>query len=139
MAYVQEQMFSVTVTVDDVPIQDPFDKFDGGEIDSNAKTYSAGGMAFPEALAGTPTVGEVTVSRGFRGERDAPLKRWLNGKVGKSIVIGKQALNPDKTPVDDGLETFKGIVKSVTTPTHDSEGDSVTMFAITAVITGLPS
>jgi hypothetical protein len=139
VSLVQEQQYAVSVTVAGRPLPGLFDKFDGGEIDSDSTTYSAGGMASPEALPGPVTTGEVTVGRAFRGERDASLKKWLNTQVGQAIVIGKQALNPDKSPVPDGLETFRGIMKGVSTPTHDSNGSAVSTFEITATISGLPS
>lgn len=139
MSVVQTQQYSVTVTVDGIPLPGVFDKFDGGEIDSDAVIYMAGGMADPEALPGTPKVGDVTVSRGFRGERDGPLKKWLNGKVGRPIVIGKQPLNPDRSPVAGALEVFSGVMKGVSTPSFDSGGNDVSTFDIVASISGLPS
>lgn len=139
MPYVQEQQFAVSVTIDGTPISGLFDKFEGGEVDSDADVYRAGGMAEPEALPGPVTTGEVTIGRGYRGERDAPLERWLAGKVGRPIVIGRQALNPDKTPVVGGLLTFGGVVKGYATPSHDSQGNAVAMLEITATIGGLPS
>ncbi len=138
MSLTLERNFLVTVTVGGSPIG-VFDSFDGGDIDSDSSTYSAGGMADPEALPGTVTTGEVTVGRGYRGERDAVLKKYLNTQIGQPIVIGKQPLNPDKSPVPGGLETFRGVVKGVSTPKHDSNGSSVTKFEITATISGLPS
>lgn len=139
MSVVQTQQWSVSITVDSVPLPGVFDKWDGGEIDSDTVIYMAGGMAEPEALPGTPKVGDVTVSRGFRGERDAPLKKFLNGKVGRSIVLGKQALNPDRSPVAGGLEVFSGVLKGVSTPSFDSGGNDVSTFDIVASISGLPT
>ena len=140
MALLQEHQFAVSATVDGVPVPGVFDKFEGGEIEADgAETYSAGGMADAEALPGVVKTGEVTIGRGFRGERDAPLKKWLNTKINRPFVIGKQALNPDKSPVVGGLETYRGILSGVTTPEHDSNGTSVTMFELTMTVTGLPS
>lgn len=138
MSLTLERNFLVTVTVGGNPLG-VFDTFDGGDIDSDSSTYSAGGMADPEALPGTITTGEVTVGRGYRGERDGVLKKYLNTQIGQPVVIGKQPLNPDKSPVAGALETFRGVVKGVSTPKHDSNGSSVTTFEITATISGLPS
>lgn len=139
MALTTERQFLVTAAVAGSPLPGAFDTFEGGDIDSDSTTYNAGGMADPEALPGTVTTGEVTIGRGYRGERDAVLKKWLNGQIGQEIVIGKQPLNPDKSPVPGGLETFRGLVKGVSTPKHDSNGTAVTTFEITATIAGLPS
>ena len=126
--------------MDNVPLSGVWDTFEGGEVEADgAETYNAGGMADAEAIPGVPKTGEVTISRAFRGERDAPLKRWLNGKINRPFVVGKQALNPDKTPVPGGLETFRGILTGVTTPEHDSNGTSVTMFELTMTVHGLPT
>jgi hypothetical protein len=137
--YVQEQMFSVTVTVDGTPIQDSFDTFDGGDVKTDAKTYKPGGMADAEPLSGTPVTEDVSVGRGYKAERDAPLRKWLIGKLNTEISIGKQALGPDKVPVEGGLETFRGILTGVSTPKFNSEGDSVTMLVLTATIAGTPT
>jgi hypothetical protein len=138
MALVQEQQFLITCSVDDV-VLGTFDSFEGGDVTSDAKTYRAGGMADAEALPAPPSTEDVTIARGFRAERDAAKKKWLNGKIGAKIVIGKQALNPDKTPVADALETFTGIVKSVAGPSHDSTGEDVSKLTIVATISGLPT
>lgn len=116
-----------------------WDKFDGGEITSDAKLYNAGGMADAEVLTGKPQTDEVKISRGFRTERDAPLKKWLNAKLNQPVIVGKQALNPDKTPVPGGLETFRGILSGIGTPQHDSEGESVTELELTITVAGLPA
>lgn len=140
MALVQEHQFACTANVDGTPIPGAFDKFDGGEVTADgAETYNAGGMADAEALPGVAKTGEVKIARGYRAERDAPLKRWLNGKLNRPFVIGKQPLNPDKTPVVDGLETFRGLLTGVTTPQHDSNGQAVTMIELTMTVSGLPS
>jgi hypothetical protein len=139
MAITQERMFAVSVAVDGVPLPGLFDGFDGGEVTTSSDTYSAGGMADPEALAGPLTTSEVKVSRGYRGERDAPLEKWLLARLNHDIVIGKQALNPDKSPVVGGLLTFRGLLTGVATPKHDSNGTAVSMIELTATISGLPS
>lgn len=140
MALTQEHMFAVSAAIGGVPVPGLFDSFDGGEISADgAETYNAGGMAEPEALPGVPKTGDVTIGRGYRGERDAPLKKWLNGMINQPMVVGKQALNPDKTPVPGGLETYRGIFTGATTPTHDSNGTSVTKFELTMTVAGLPT
>lgn len=139
MALVQEQQYLVTVSVDTLGNIGVFDTFEGGDITSSAKTYRAGGMADAEALPAPPTTEDVTVSRGFRGERDGPLKKLLNQKIGFAIRIGKQPLNPDRTVIAGALETYVGIIQGVMGPSHDSEGDDVSKLSIVATISGLPS
>lgn len=138
MSLVQEQEFLVTVSIDG-DLLGIFDTFDGGDVSSEAKVYRAGGMADPEVLSAAPATEDVTVSRGYRGERDGPLKRTLNNKVGHDITIGKQPLNGDKSIVPDSLETFTGKIKSVSGPSHNSEGTDVSKLTIVATIRGVPS
>jgi C1A family cysteine protease len=138
MAYVQERMFDVQATVAGTPLG-TFDTFDGGTVDSDTDTYNAGGMADPEALPGVVKVENFTISRGYKPDRDAALIKSLKTKIGQQSSVGKQALNADKTKVQDGLETFDCILKSVSTPKHDSNsGQSVSMLVLEFTVNGLP-
>ncbi len=140
MPLVQERNFAVSISVANQPVPGLFDSFDGGEVTSDgASSYNAGGMVDAEAIPGTPRTAEIKIARGYRGERDASIKRWLNTMINQAVVIGKQPLNPDKTPVVGGLEVFRGILTGVTTPKHDSNGSAVTMLELTVMPTGLPS
>lgn len=144
MSLVTQRMFSVTVAIatavgqTPVPVPGVFDKFSGGENEADQSQYSAGGMADPEALPGVVKTSEITVSRGYRGERDAPLEAWLDGKENLDAIVKRQALNPDKTPIPGGLRTFRGVFKGATTPEHDSEGSTVTQLALKFTVSGRP-
>lgn len=142
--YTQEQNYSVTFYVGGTGQTTAkslgvWDKFEGGEIDSEAKTYRPGGMADPEVLAALPSVGEVTISKGFQADLDGATKKWLNSQIGQYACAIKTPLKADKKPVIEGQETFTGIVKSVNTPTHDSEGDNVSMLEVVMIVKGLPA
>jgi len=144
MGYTQEQNYSVVLYVGGGSIANAkslgvFDKFDGGEIDSETKTYRPGGMAEAEVLVGLASTGEVKISKGFDAEKDGAMKKWLNSQIGSYAAAIKTPLKSDKSPVIEGQETFTGVVKSVSTPTHDSEGNSVSMIEVTLTIRGLPS
>jgi hypothetical protein len=139
MPLVQEQMFAVAVSVDGVTIPGLFDGWDGGEVTSGSDTYNAGGMADAEALPGPVSTGEITISRGYRGERDAILERWLLTRLNRPMVGGRQALNPDKSPVVGGLLTARGILTGVATPTHDSNGTAVSRLELTMLPHGTPT
>jgi hypothetical protein len=140
MSFVTERMFSVTVTVDGVPIPGVFDGFAGGAVESDgADTYLAGGMADPEPLPGVPKTSEITLQRGYRGERDATWEKWLYGKLNMPMTVGKAALSPNKTPVPDGLITTRGILTGVSTPEHDSNGKAVTKLQLKMMPAGLPT
>lgn len=139
MSIVQEHMWSVTVTIDGVPVPGVFDTLEGGDIKGDGETYNAGGMAASEALVGIPITEPLTVGRAFRGERDAPMLRSLAGKIGAVVLVGAQALNPDKSPVTDGLITYRGKLDGVTRPKHNSTSKSPAMIELTVLPDGLPS
>lgn len=140
MSYVLENRVLVTVTFDLYgPIADSFDRWDGGDVDSTTKQYHPGGGADPVAVSGTKTVSDVTISRGYRADRDAPLRKWLRAHVGAWATLGYQPLNPDNTPVAAALETSRAILRAVTALTADSEGDNVLMMPVVFTVHGLPS
>lgn len=139
MPLVQERMFAVAVSVDGAPLPGLFDGWDGGEVTTGSDTYNAGGMADPEALPGPVKTAEIKVSRGYRGERDAPLETWLLTKLNRPMVAGRQALNPDKSPVVGGLRVARGILTGVATPKHDSNGTAVSRLELTLLPHGVPS
>jgi hypothetical protein len=140
MALVQEHQFAVSANVAGVSLPGLWDKFEGGEVEADgAETYNAGGMADAEALPGVPKTGEVTLERGYRGERDAPLEKWLYGQINRPMTTGKAALAPNKSAVPGGLITHRGILTAVATPEHDSNGQKVTVLQLKMVVSGLPS
>lgn len=133
-------MWAISAQIAGSPIQGVFDTWDGGEVASNgASTYNAGGMADADVLLGTAQTGEVTVGRGYRGERDAPLEKYLAQNINAPVVFGRQALNPDKSPVTGGLMVFRGYVTGYEGPKVDSNGNNVTTLSIKAMIIGLPT
>lgn len=134
-----ENQFAVTLSVDGTPVQDVFDSWDGGDVEADNEPYNAGGMAAPEPYVSTPTTSAIEISRAFRGERDAAIRKWLTARIGREGVAAKQALNPDRTPVPGGLETYRVLLVGVTTARHDSMGRSVTRFVVRLAPIGLPS
>lgn len=139
MPLVQEQMFAVAVAVDGAPLPGLFDGWEGGEVTSGSDSYNAGGMADAEALPGPVKTSEIKISRGYRGERDALLERWLLQRLNRPMVGGRQALNPDKSPVPGGLLTARGILTGVATPKHDSNGTAVSRLELTMMVHGVPT
>lgn len=139
MPLVQEQMFAVAVSVAGIPLQGVFDGWEGFEVTTSSDTYNAGGMADAEALPGPVKTSEGKVSRGYRGERDAPLERWLLQRLNQPVIAGRLALNPDKSPVTNGLLTVRGILTGVATPKHDSNGTAVSRLELTILPHGVPT
>jgi hypothetical protein len=135
--YVQEQMFRVQVTVAEKNYG-VWDSFEGGEVDSDARTYRPGGLEDTVALSAPASTSDVTVSRGFNIERDHSLEKDLINSIGQKITIVKEARTAKVGPPVATL-TYNGILKSVRSPTHDSEGERVSRIQLVAAISGLPS
>lgn len=139
MSLTSEAQWAVSLTVAGTPVQEVFDSWEGGDTTAEIEAYAGGGMAVAESLVSTPVTSEITISRAWRGDRDAAIERWLRARIGHPVVVSKQALKPDRTPVPGGLTTYRGKIAGVTTPTHDSMGRSVVRFAVTIAPDGLPS
>lgn len=116
--------FLVTVSADDVDLG-TFDKFSGGDGDSEETKYPPGGMGPEESLGGRQTRENFTVGRRYKLERDHPIFAWLDSRRGKAtIVAARQPLDTDGNPY--GKPTiFTGNLKKVTGPEHDSTSSEV--------------
>lgn len=77
----REDTFLITATVDDRPIG-IFDKWSGGEVDSEESKYRPGGMLDEISLGGRRTIGNVTIDRYYDVLRDHPLYKWLMSVAG---------------------------------------------------------
>lgn len=104
-----------------------WDKLSGGEVDSEETKYFPGGMAAQVSLGGRRTVGNVTVSRLYRLDRDHPLVGWLLGGAGKATVtVTKASMTIDSAAVGNPL-VYTGTLKAVTPPEHDSESSDAAL------------
>jgi len=97
-----------------------FDVKTGGDTDTTELTYKPGGMLPTISLGGLVTVAQVVVNRLYQLDRDAPIVKWLLGRVGKgTCVLQQQALDIDGNVYGDSL-TYTGTLKRVTLPEVDS-------------------
>jgi hypothetical protein len=107
-----------------------FDKFSGGEMDSEEAKYYPGGMQQVISLGGRVSVGNVTISRLYDLARDHPLVGWLMGGCGKAaFTVTKTSLTVDATAVEHPL-VYTGTLKAVTPPDHDSESNDAALIAL---------
>lgn len=122
---------AVSVTIDSVTKDlGTFDKFDGGEVDSEEALYHPGGMAEAIQLGGRVNVGNVTVSRLYDLTRDHPIIGWLIGGAGRGeVTVTKTSLTVDKHAVLNPL-VYNGKLKRVAPPTHDSESSDAALFEL---------
>ena len=143
----RQDTFSVVVLVENVtlpnrPMQNlgVWDKKDGGEIDSEEYKFSPGGMAATVSLGGKKNVGNVTVSRLYRLERDHGSETpMLIAGVGKAKMIVQQL------PLDINGNAFgrpivwRGTLKRHTPPPHDSESSDAALVELEMTVEGEPT
>ena len=132
----RSDQYDVTVTVEGIGALGTFDKFTGGEVDSDEQKYRPGGMADPVSLGGAKTMGNVTVSRNYILSRDHPIVHKLLANAGSArIFVVKQPLDINKVPYGRPL-IYQGKLKSVKPPEHDSTSSDPAMLDLEFVPTG---
>lgn len=113
-----------------------WDKMSGGVADSEESKYRPGGMAEQISLGGYRTIENVTVEKLFAYATDNSNMRWLMNGVGSAYVeVTKVFLDVNKNPMGDPL-VYKGILKSVTPPEHDSESTDAATWSIEVTTEG---
>lgn len=119
-----QSQYSITLTVDGRLIG-VWDKMDGGELAAEIVKYRSGAMGKEEALGGPPSVGDVTLTRLFKRDRDAQeLRRFLTARVGKGrSVVTKQPLDIDGNANCPPL-VYTGILQAFTPGPADSSATS---------------
>lgn len=125
----RQDQYDVKVSVDGTDLG-TFDKFTGGEVDSDETTYKPGAMAPRVSLGGSVNVGAVTVSRLFDLTRDEPLVHWLISRAGKGqAVVSKQPLDVDGN-VNGRPLVYSGKLKQVNPPEVDSESSDAALIEL---------
>ena len=125
----RQDQFDVRVTVDGEDLG-TFDKFSGGEIDSEEVTYKPGGMAPRISLGGSVNPGNVTVSVLYDLARINQVVHWLAARVGKAdMVVSKQPLDVDGNVFGRPL-VYQGKLKQVNPPEHDSESSDAALIEL---------
>jgi hypothetical protein len=132
----RSDQYEVTVTVEGLGALGVFDTFKGGEVDSDEQKYRPGGMGDPVSLGGSVTMGNVTVTRNYKLERDHPIIHTLMSLAGRAIIWAvKQPLDIYKVPYGRPL-IYQGKIKMVKAPEHDSTSSDPAMLEIEFVPTG---
>jgi hypothetical protein len=115
-----------------------WDKFSGGEVDSDETKYNPGGMAPPVSLGGRRTVGNVTISRLYRLYRDHSHLNTLLASAGKSkAVIQRQPLDIQGNVFGNPL-VYNGTLKRVAPPDLDSEQSGAALLELEFTVDGFP-
>lgn len=115
-----------------------WDKKTGGETDSDQYKYKPGSMAPQVSLGGTKTIGDLTISRLYRHERDHLRIQDLQSWCGRArCTVAQLPLDLDGNSFGDPI-TWTGILKTVTPPEHDSESTDPAMLELVISPDGNP-
>src|SRR3954468_15769537 len=94
----REDTWLISLSIDGRDLE-VWDRWSGGEIDSDESKYRPGGLASEISLGGTRTVGNITLGRNYDTLRDHPMLPWLVSRVGAGrCVIGRQPLDFNAVP-----------------------------------------
>ena len=127
MARSRQDMFLVSVSVEGLGDIGVFDKFEGGEVDSDEQVYAPGGMADAVSVGGAQTMGGITLERNYILERDHPIFHSLSALAGRaSMTATKQPLDENKVPFGRPM-VYRGKLKQVAGPDHDSTSSDPAM------------
>lgn len=116
-----------------------WDKWSGGEIDSDETKYNPGGMAPPVSLGGRRTTGNVTISRLYRLARDHNhLQRLIDGAGKSKAVLTRQPLDIQGNVYGKAV-SYNAKLKRVTPPDLDSEQSGAALIELEFTIDGFPA
>lgn len=119
----------MTATLDGSPLG-VFDKLSGGALDSTETKYKPGGMAPQISLGGSQEASNVVIQRLYVLTRDRPLVPTLLRRAGKGdMIVTKQSLDENGVAFGDPI-TYKGTLKQVTLPDHDSESNTAALIQL---------
>lgn len=126
---------SVSVTIDGTPTG-IWDALSGGEADSEETKYRPGGGGAQVSLGGPTTLENLTLSRLFKLDRDLPkIKGWMAKRGKAPVVVTEQFLDRDGNVASTGL-TYRGVLKKVSPPEHDSESSDAAKVEIEVSVAG---
>ena len=117
-----------------------WDKRGGGALDSEEMRYNPGGMQPAVSLGGRKNVENVTVSRLYRIVRDHNdlLQRMYNGVGRARMVVSQQPLDISGDGAGIRPIVWRGTLKRVTPPEHDSESSDAALIELEMTVEGEP-
>lgn len=118
-----------------------WDKFSGGEVDSEEKTYTAA-RGVKESLGGQISVGNVTLQRRYKLSRDHARIGILIALVGRGEGTITKAPTDTSYAVDisaGGALGYIGTLKRVAPPEVDSESNDAAMIELEFTVPNAPT
>lgn len=132
----RENLFLVHLTIDgrDLGV---WDSWAGGDKDTNSTKYRSGGQISEESLGGGNTFSDLTIGRNYRLSRDNAIIGYLLDKCGLGACRAqKQPLNRSYKAQGKPI-IGNGILKTVTDPKVDSNGNNPAMILVVIELNGL--
>lgn len=107
-----------------------FDTWEGGNVTAESTKHRRGGMGVQIAVAGVPTIEDVTISRDYDLLRDNPMAHTLSQAVGRGkIVATKHYLDFNGDRFGDPI-VITGVLVGYNEPNSDSDSADIAMFEI---------
>jgi hypothetical protein len=125
----RQDQWAATITLDgrDLGI---WDKWTGGEIDSEELKYKPGAMGASVSLGGSVEVGNITVSRLYMLGRDHDLIHWIISRVGKgTATASRQPLDVDGNAYGPPI-VYSAKLKTTSLPEIDSESSDAALLEL---------
>jgi hypothetical protein len=111
----------------------------GGEVDRNVSDYYPGGMQPAKKLFAVPTTGDVTVRKLLADLTDDDVRALLADQNTDTVYSAvQQRLNAANSPKGASF-AWKGNVKTVTLPEHDSSSSDAAEITVVLSIIGTPT
>jgi hypothetical protein len=133
MSRQDQRSVSITIDGENTGI---WDTISGRDADSEETKYREGGGGNQVTLGGAKTMENIVAARLFKLDRDLPkIKRWHAKRGMADVVIVEQYLDRDGNTASVGL-TYRGVLKRVTPPEHDSESNDAARVEIEVSVAG---
>jgi hypothetical protein len=138
--------WDVTVQVEDVRHPNrimlnlgTWDKRGGGQVDSEEYKYPPGAMQQTVSLGGRKNTDNVTVSRLYRLVRDHSnlVQKLINGAGKARMTVSQQPLDVNGNAFGQPI-VWRGTLKRVTPPEHDSESSDAALIELEMTVEGEP-
>lgn len=107
-----------------------WDKWAGGDLDSDEVKYAAGAMASERSLGGRQITQPINLTRNFDLDRDPQYQSLFEARRGKGhVVVTKQPLDADGNPFGRPL-VYTGTMKFAKFPEADSNSNAAGLIEV---------
>jgi hypothetical protein len=134
MAFSSQRQFLITVS----SVAGYFMSKNGGNVTSDSTKVYDGGAVVPQIITGPKEVENLTVSRAYDQNRDAPILERLRPQVGRfTTSITVQPTDADLVAVGKSSVYADAVLVGITEPEYESSSGDVAMFELEFAITNV--